>query len=77
MWAGTVRGAGLVDRGRHGVDDLHVEVGRLQRQLAAFGADQHVGEDRDRVAPLDDAMDVVEGLQEVRPLDGRAHRAVG
>ena len=61
--------ARLLDRGRHAVDDLHVEVGRLQRQLVALGAQEHVGEDRDGVAPLDDAMDVVERLQEVRPFD--------
>ena len=70
---GDGAGARLLDRGRHAVDDLHVEVGRLQRELVAIGAQQHVGQDRDGVAPLDDAMDVVERLQEVRPFDSDAH----
>ena len=66
-------GAGLADLGRHRLGDLEVEVGRLQRQLAAVGAQQHVGQDRDGVAPLDDAVHVAEGVEEVRSLDGRAH----
>ena len=41
---------------------LQVEVGRLQFELAVLGLDQHIGEDRDRVAPLDDAVNVAERL---------------
>ena len=52
--------AGLADLGRHGLDDLEVEVGRLQRQLAAFGAEKNVRQNRDGVAPLDHAVDVAE-----------------
>ena len=52
---------------------LEVEVGRLQRQLGVFGADQHVAEDRNGVAALDHAMDVAQRFQELRAFDGDLH----
>ena len=48
----------LGDVGRDGLGRLEVEIGALQRQFAALGLDQHIGEDRNGVAPLDDAMHV-------------------
>jgi hypothetical protein len=66
-------GAALLDRSGRSVDDLHVEVGRLQRQLIALGAEQHISQDRDGVPPLHDAMDVVQRLEEVRPFNPHFH----
>ena len=73
MCAGHGGGAGLADFGGDRLGHLEVEVGGLQRQLAAVGAQQHVRQDRDRVPPLDHAVNVAEGAEEVRSLDGRAH----
>jgi len=64
MGAGTV-----VD----GLDHLEVEVGRLERELGALGADQHVGENRNGVAPLDHAMHVGQRSQELGALDRDLH----
>ena len=61
------------DLGRDGLVHLEIEVGRLQRQLAAFGAQQHIGEDRDGIAPLDHAMHMTERFQQLRALDGDLH----
>ena len=38
-----------------------------------LGPEQHVGEDRNRVAPLDHAMDVAERLQQLGAFDGDLH----
>ena len=38
--------------------------------------DQHVGEDRDGVAPFDDAMDVAQRLEQGGSLDGDLHRII-
>ena len=48
----------LGDIGGNGLGSLEVEVGALQRQSAIPCLKQHIGEDRDGVSPLDDAMDV-------------------
>ena len=68
--------AALGDVGGDGFGRLEVEVGALQRQSAVRGLDQHVGQDRDRVAPLDDAMDVSQSLEQDRTLDGDLHREI-
>jgi hypothetical protein len=66
---------GAAGRGfrRKRLGDLEVEVGGLQRQPPAFGADQHVAQDRNGVAALDHAMDVAQRFQELRALDGNLH----
>jgi hypothetical protein len=67
---GGTSGCGLRrQRFRH----LEIKVGGLQRQPRIFGADQHVAEDRNGVAPLDHAMDVAQRLQELRAFDGNLH----
>jgi hypothetical protein len=57
-------GAGLGDLGRHAFDDLDVEVGRGELQLPVARLDEHVGEDRNRVAALHDALHMGERLEE-------------
>ena len=62
------------------LDHLEIEIGRLERKLCALGADQHVGENRDGVAPLDHAVDVGERSQELGALDRDLHagpRSIG
>ena len=55
---------------------FEIEVGALQREPALVRLDQHVGEDRDRVAALDDAMDMAERLQQGGSLDSDFHRII-
>ena len=45
----------------------------VSAQLAVVGLDQHVGEDRDGVAPLDHALHMAERLQEGGAFDGELH----
>ena len=68
------RRAVLGDVGRDLLGRLEVEIGAFERQLAVLRLDQHIGEDRDGVAPLDDAMDVPKRLEQDRTLDGDFHR---
>src|SRR5262249_39758168 len=49
------------------------EVGGFEGELRAISANQHVGEDRDRVASLDDPMHMGQRLQELRALNGDLH----
>ncbi len=55
------------------VDHLHVEVGGGERQLVVAGAEQNVGQDRNGIAALDDALHVPEGLEERGSFDGQLH----
>ena len=55
---------------------LEVEIGRLQRQLALARLEQDVRQDRDRVAPLDDAMHMPQSLQQGRSLQRHLHRNI-
>ncbi len=55
------------------VDDLHVQVRGREGQRPPVGGQQHIGQDRDGVAPFDDALHMAEGLQERRALDGQPH----
>ena len=55
------------------VDHLHVEVGGGERQLVVPGAEQDVGQDRNGVAALDDALHVAKGLEERGSFDGQLH----
>ncbi len=68
------RRASLYDVGRRLLGRLEVEVGAFERQLPVGRFDQHVGEDRDRIATLDNAVNVPEGLEQDRTLDGDFHR---
>ena len=66
--------ARLIDRGRDRFVDLQIEIGRHQLQRALGGRlDQHVGQDRDGVAPLDHRLDMAEALQKGRAFDRRLH----
>ena len=58
---------------RHGLDDLHVEIGRGQRELVIADREQHVGEDRDGVAPLHHARDMGQRAREARFVDAEPH----
>ena len=62
--------------GRDGVGYFKIEVGRLQAEFRAIGADEHVGEDRNGVAPLHGAMHVPERPQQFRTLYGDLHRNI-
>ena len=73
MWAGTVVAPGCATSAGERLDHLEVEIGRLQRSAALVGAQQHVRQDRDGVAPLDDAMDMAQGLQQGGPFDRDLH----
>src|SRR5205807_9215506 len=59
-------------------DDLEIHVGGAQGQLprtggGAFGAQQHVRENRDCRTPFDDALHMAERLKEGGPFDGKLH----
>ncbi len=56
---GCAAGPGHV--GCDGLVDFQIHVGRGERQLAVLGAQQDIGENRDRIAALHDAMHVGEG----------------
>ena len=75
VWAETVVAPGLRDIGGDALVDLQVEIGRHQPDRSVLARlDQHVGQDRDRVAALHDRLDVAEALQEGRPFNRRFHR---
>ena len=65
--------AGLLDLGGGRLGHFEVEVGRLHFQARAVARQQHVGQDRDGVAPLDHAMHVVERLQEIGAFEDDTH----
>ena len=66
-------GARLLHHGRGRFGDFEIEVGRLHVKIGAGGAQQNVRQDRDRVATLDDPVDVVQRFQKVRPLKSNTH----
>jgi hypothetical protein len=45
--------------------DLHLEVRGEEVHPAARGRDQHIRENRQRMAPLDDARDLLQGTQQL------------
>ena len=73
------RAAGA-DLGRDRLGHFEVEIGGLEGKLGLLGPDQHVGEDRNRVAALDHAMDVAQRLQQLCAFDRDLHdepRSIG
>ncbi|MNT39210.1 hypothetical protein D3C72_1754380 [compost metagenome] len=66
-------GARLLHHGRGRFGDFQIEVGRLHVQIGAGCAQEDVGQDRDRVATLDNPVDVVQRFQKVRPLKSNTH----
>ncbi|MFK4607304.1 hypothetical protein ABIF57_006756 [Bradyrhizobium diazoefficiens] len=68
-------GGGAGSRGfrGQGFRHLEVEVGRLQRQFRVLGPDQHIAEDRNRIAALDHAVDMAQRFQELRAFDRNLH----
>ena len=57
------RGTGGLDLGLDGFDHLEIEIGRHQLDAAVgAGLDQHVGEDRNGVAPLNHGLDMAQAL---------------
>ncbi len=67
------RRARLGDVGRQLVGHFEIEVGRFQQDRAAVGAEQNVGENRDRRAPFDDAVHMAERLQQSGAFEGDLH----
>src|SRR5262245_49170477 len=66
-------GAGGAGFRRHALDHLEIEVRGLQAQRRFVRPNQHVGEDRDGVAALDDAVHVTKRFQQGSALDGELH----
>ncbi len=58
-----------VNAARRFVDDLHVQVGGRESHGVAVGGQQHIGQDRDGVAPLHHALHVSQRFQQGRALD--------
>ena len=63
-------GAVLTDIGRDTFVDRKVHVGRRQAEQTTLGIEQHVGQDRNGIAPLDDALHMRQRLQQGCPFDG-------
>ena len=61
------------DGGGHRLDDRDIHVGRGKAQLRPLGLDQHIRQDGDRVAPLDDALHVVQGAKKFCAFDCKLH----
>jgi hypothetical protein len=58
------RRAILLHFGRDGFDNIDIEIGCLECEFAARGADEHIGENGNGVAPLNHAVHVSEGLEQ-------------
>ena len=54
-------------------DHFEIHVGRGERELGALGAQQHVRQDRDGVAPLDDALHMSQSAEQRGAFDGQFH----
>ena len=71
------RAAASLDLRRYPFDDLeiHVSSAKCKRPAPrlAIGAEQHIRENRDRVAPFDHALHVAQGLQKSGPFDREFH----
>jgi len=68
------------DFGRHRLDHFEVEVGGFEGKARAFGPDQHIGQDRNGIPPLDHAVHMRQRFQELGALHGDFHnepRSVG
>ena len=52
---------------------VEIHVGGGQAERIGAGLEQDVGEDRDGVAPLDDALDMAQRLQQSAAFDGQFH----
>ena len=55
------------------LDNLDIQVGRGELELALARLDQDIGQDRDGVATLDHALDMVQGFQQGATLDVDLH----
>ena len=66
-------GARLLDVGGDAFDHFEVEVGGLELKPPIVGAEQHVAQNRNRIAPFHHAMDMAERLSEFGALDGGTH----
>ena len=70
---GKRRRAGAGDLGRNLLGNLEIEIGGLQQQGFVARLEENVGQDRDRRAPLDNAVDMAERPQKSRSLDRDLH----
>ena len=66
-------GAGF---GRDRVGHFEIEVGGLQAEFRTVSANEHIGEDRNGVAPLHRAMHVAKRFQQFGALYGDLHREI-
>ena len=55
------------------VDHLDVQIGGAEHDVVAVGLDQHVGQDRNGVAPFDDGLRLGDGLQKRGTFDAEFH----
>ncbi len=62
--------------GRDRLEDFEIEIGRLEGELPALGANKHIGQDRNSAAPLDHTMDMRQRAQQLGPLDSDFHAAL-
>jgi hypothetical protein len=65
--------AARADLRRNRLDHLEIEIGGLERKLRAIGAHQDIGENRDRVAPLNYAMHMRERSEKIGAFDSHLH----
>ena len=73
--SGNGRRTGLLDHRRRGIGNFHIQIRRLQGEIRAFGRQQHIAENRDGIAALNDAMDVVQGFEKIGPFDCNFHNS--
>jgi hypothetical protein len=66
-------GARAVHHGGGAVHHLDVQVGGAEADLRALGLDQHVGKDRDGVAPFHDRLRLCHGLEQRAAFDAEFH----
>ena len=55
---------------------LEIEIGRLEQQRLALGAQQDIRQYRNGIAALDDAMHMTKRLQQSRSFEGNLHGVV-
>ncbi len=71
--SGERRGTRLADVGLDFLGHFEIEIGRLQNQSPRARLQQHIGQNRDRIAAFYDAVNVAERLLKRRPLDRDFH----
>ena len=76
FFAGSVSDPPLCDRRLTAASQRDFEIGGQHPHLVALGLDQHVRENRNRVLPLDDALEKLQFSQKLSLPDNEFHRRV-